>query len=352
MGLILQVLGILFLLVVVLIIVAVFVVKAKLKGALSSLADLKYTVIPPRVHLRREETPDWHDPEGAVKLIEAVRSCGFQESAFYHIEEMDYVRLTALTNEESRVYSVVYEHDKAGVWVDFVARYEDGTALTYSTARQGGELEQRPGDGKVYAPDLEPPVLYQRILREMPQRPLASVSGEQFPATFEKAYADEMDWRNSRGGVSEEEIRAIAAASGDEVTEEMIAEIREQKTSEAYESLSEGLTERFLAQTDLSAAEWEKVRERLVFIYDTLPPGMVWDLYLSSGWDEEKGPSEDFVKNRVRETSPREAFAEMNEKLPEERRFNKIGRIAEPLVADVYVSPVIADDEDFGDDDD
>jgi hypothetical protein len=340
MGVFLQVLGILFLLLILLVIGGILLIRARLRSALKGLEDLKYGVTPARIHLHRRQELEWKDPAAAAASLDAIRGLGFQEVGPFGIEEMDFIRMHALVRPDDHAYAVVYEHDKVGVWVDFVTRYEDGTSITYANTAQGGEVDQRPGHGTVRAPGLDPPALYRRFLAERPQRAMKTPSADDFQTTFERAYADEMDWRNSRGGPTEEEIRAVAAASGEEIDEATLAAAREALAEQAAAGLQEALMERFLEKTTLSASRWEELRDRVVFVHDRLTAEMTVSTF--TDWTEPPDDEDEAWEKRlqdVRDTSPRASFAAWNEAAPEGRRFERIDTLTEPVPADVYVAP-------------
>lgn len=349
---ILGVLGALFLILILLIIGLIFLFKRKLKKLAEQFGDLQYAEVPRRVTLVTADAPDWKNPDRAHVETGALLGLGFEPVGAFTTEEMDYLRLQAFVKPAEYLYAVVYEHDKAGIWSDLVTRYEDDTSLTLSNAVEGGQMDQRPGHGNVY--DRGAPVerLYERILQERPDRALRSVSAAEFKPTFERAYADEMDWRNSRGGATTEEIRAILAASGGEVDDEAIEQIRKTKESEAFANLTESLRERFLEQTPLSAAEWERVRERLLFIHDGLSPRFAADLLLSAVPPEVDEDDEDAyereserVAEKLRRASTiRAGFAELIAGAPSDRKFELLGVVTGSIPADVYVQPEYVDD--------
>jgi hypothetical protein len=118
------------------------------------------------------------------------------------------------------------------------------------------------------------------------------------------------------------------------------------------EGLREAIQERFLKESTLSAAEWEEVRDRLVFVHDQLTQAEVGELF-----DEWVGDSE-VVATRPQEaegTTAREFFSALVELAPASREFRKLGTISDPLEADVYAAPKYVydpgDDEDDEDDD-
>jgi hypothetical protein len=337
MGLLLQILGAIFL-VIVLLIVALIVAwrffRGRLAKAMEELGGAAGTPIPARIHLVRRDHLEWSDPDAVARLADPLSALGFVDAGDFETEEIPNLRLRAFANERDRVHAIVYELVPAGVWMDYVARYADGTSLTFTTATRGGELDQRPGHGKVRAPELGAEALYRRLLAERPAGELLPTIPESFVPAFEKAYADEMDWRNSRGGVSEEEIRAMAEAMGDDVTDEVVAALREQQRQRALEGLEEALRERFMEESGLTVPQWERLRDRLVFIHDRLPLEDV-ETYFYEALEEEPEEPEELP----RDLTPREGFRRLNEGLPPERRFTLQTQLSHPLPADVYEAP-------------
>jgi hypothetical protein len=349
MALFLQIIGFLFLLFVVLVIGVILLIRWKLKQFVKGLEGLTADSVstPSRISLVPDTNLVWKDPTGARALMDDFRTLGFTDAGSYVVPELAVLRLHALTKTEESAYAVVYEHDVAGVWIDIVTRYEDGTSITYSTARKGGELDQRPGHSCTRDPEASPSVLYQRFLAERPQRAMETVAAEDFVQRFEQAYADSMDWRNARGGPTEEEIRAIAESSGEEYSEDMVKAIREQKRLEAMDGLRQAIQERFLKESSLSAAEWEEVRDRLVFVHNQLTQAEVGELF-----DQWVGDSE-VIASRPQEaegTTAREFFDALVELAPVTREFRKLGTVSDPLEADIYAAPKFVynpdDDED------
>jgi len=160
---------------------------------------------------------------------------------------------------------------------------------------------------------------------------LPAVASE-FREVFERAYADEMDWRLSRGGATEEEIRRMALASGEEYSDEQIAATLELQRWEAIESLNTALRKRFAEETTMSVAEWDRISDELLFIHDDLSADELRDMV-------EDWFSEDPDQYRWPEDLPgRETFATVIAQIPENRRPRRVGTVSEPVEADVYTA--------------
>jgi hypothetical protein len=194
--------------------------------------------------------------------------------------------------------------------------------------------------------------LHEFALKDRPQKPTRRLAIADFVHDFESAYADEMDWRASKGGVSEREIRAIAAMSGEESGDSIVEATREIARRQAEDHLQSRLVQEFQTHTRLRVKEWEEVEDRLVFVHDGMPRENLIELVES--WSDAEFEDEDDDELELPANLPSRAlFAKLNARLPQERRFRKLDTVAQPVEADVYVAPEGgSDDEDDFDEDD
>ena len=68
-----------------------------------------------------------------------------------------------------------------------------------------------------------------------PEGPYDVWNRDNFAQKFETAYAEEMDWRLKRGGVTSDEVRRTAQASGKNYSEDQIQQATRQ-LQEKYEA--------------------------------------------------------------------------------------------------------------------
>lgn len=320
----------------------------KLRGSfedqLDDLAEAMERSIPPfRISLQRLPAVEWQRPDEAARLIEPLRQAGFAEVGSFAIQPGDIV-LVALCRCGDSIYGVVYQHPKAGIWLDLITRYQDGTRFTYGTQRDT-LLDRAEHNVMRFHEALPAGELLSRFLVERPSKPMESMSADDFVGHFEQAYADSMNWMMARGGPTEEEIRRQCERDGKECNPVIVGTIRKVWSAAIEEFYNRQLKERFLADARPSAARWEQIRERLVFVHDRLSPQQVEDL-CHQEFDEENEGEADEAPSHSRNTlaltdgkSPRAAFARWNAALERQRRYEKIGELGEPLGADVYLSP-------------
>ncbi len=338
MGLILQILGAILLLIILAVVVFFLTIRARFRQLFRDLQrhaqDAAGNLTPPRIHLDEVDAIDWEDEEGIEELLEPLPGLGFEDAGLYEFREMSGIRLQAWVNPEQAAFAVVYEHPVAGVWMDFVSRYDDGTRITFTNTAHGGSLDHQPGHSIERRAGLDPRSLYREFLEARPPRPAMPVRADEFVAVFEKAYADEMDWRNGRGGSTEREIRAIAIESGFVEDDALLEATRERMQRQALADLDATLRRQFSRETSLSVAEWERVRDRLVIVHDRLTPEMLDET--AAEWVDEDILAPSALAPRE---SPRETFAAFNARLPVGRRFVKLGEVKEPIEAEVYCAP-------------
>lgn len=341
MAIFLQILGALFLTMILGIIVLFLVIRAKARRFFKTLGDLAEqaqnataTAAPARIHLVPMAVNDWDDPEAVSAQTEPLASLGFEKVGDFEVEPVDGLRLEAWVQPREIVAVVVYEHPKAGVWIDYVTRFEDGSSITYANSTMGSAVDHAPGHTVERFPGMDPTELYRKFLADRPQGPAKAYTASNFVEMFEKAYADEMDWRNARGGPTEREMRAIAALSGGSYSDEQIESAREALQTQALEQLAQTLREKFLVKSGMPAAEWERIRDRVVVVHDKLTDEMVGDILYEHG-DEEDAEQFDFDSDGP----ARERFKAYNALLPAQRQYRLLGTLDEPIEANVYCAP-------------
>jgi hypothetical protein len=150
---------------------------------------------------------------------------------------------------------------------------------------------------------------------------------------YEQSHADEMDWRNSRGGPSEDELRGAMEASGSgEPSGEMVRTLRRVIERRALEDLDEVLRANFLEQS-VSPETEPAQKDRLLVVHDRLTSELL--RIFVGRWLGEKSRT---LPDGEEEFSPRHAFARFNEQLPATERFRKLGELKAPIQADVYLA--------------
>ena len=298
---------------------------------------------PSRIHARATAPQPFDDAAKERSIVAPLLAAGFTDLGSFGIDEMPPLKLRALMNVQEAAYAVAYEMPGPGVWLDLCCRYPDGTSMTYSTSPETG-LERPPGKPIVRDRNDDAAALYHRFLEERPPGPFEPVSAEAFIPRLETAYAEEQDWRNSRGGVSEQEIRRIASRQGEPVDDFTIQLARQVEAARAAAATADAIKERFFAGAGWSESQREKLGDALLVVHERTPSDQVVETYLAAAdhglegeaWDDWHERESADARRETADLSPRRAFEALNARLPAEKRFEKLGEVSDPVPADVY----------------
>lgn len=337
----LKVMGVIFLVLIALVVVVVLVVRARVRAFFRRLSS---ELSPP---LTVELTPIAGDPgwtdESAVRLLtDPLKNLGFERVGAFETDMHGPVMMEVWCDAGRAIYAVVYELEIELVdqpWLDFVTRYRDGSTFTVSNAPLGSDLEQREDHPKRFLNDRNPKRLLNEMLDQRPERPIDPVPIDpvEFKDFFEAHYAEEMKWRAERGEI----VPADEDNEGPGILSSL--EYDAERADHLYE-LENQVTEAFLQSTTLSALEWERIRDRVVLIYDGLGED---DLnMIIDEWIEPDERFEERFEAALRDLAargegfqPRAAFEALNTRLRNRQRFKRLGSMTEPVPADIYVAP-------------
>jgi hypothetical protein len=189
---------------------------------------------PPRIQLFAATAVGQHAKDLIARKHD-LDQCGLKRIGTYRIDPLNVIA-TAFANPEEHICAVVYHHPMVGCFVDIVCKSTSGRSYTATNAPAGGALDHRDGQEKHYDKTLAIPALFELAKSHKPEGPYDDWTAENFKAKFEQAYADDMDWRARRGGVTKEEVRRQAAADGKQYSEEVIHEATEQLKQKFAES--------------------------------------------------------------------------------------------------------------------
>lgn len=275
----------------------------------------------------------WSDAASVAASVDAFRGLGFRPDGYFEIKQTPGVKLQAFTHAGEQLWGILYEHPKAGVWADLVACKQDGGSVTVSNAPMGGTLDHRPNHDKVYLKGSPVADLFARMQQEVSRPNLKPVDPGTFKAFFERAYMEEMAWRVSRGGVTEEEIRRQSEASGEEYSQETLQLTHQVMSDQARETLKELALREFAKLEGTTYEELQEKMDEFIVVDDAMPEDDMTDLF------------EDHLnQGRVQMTEPdgrgsRSFFKSLNGQLTSNYQYRLVRELTTPVAADVYMTP-------------
>ncbi len=180
-------------------------------------------VSPSRVHLR-PAMPRGKHARDLKNVSRELGSRGFALLGTYHVKPMQGVTVTAFSHTAHQLCAICTTHPLTGSHLDMVIMSEAGRSLTVTTAPVGGQLDQREGHEKLFDRHMTVDRMIEVALEKRPPGPWLDWNAPDFVTRFEDAYADEMEWRMRRGGVTHEEVRRTAEAMGGKYSERDVLE--------------------------------------------------------------------------------------------------------------------------------
>jgi hypothetical protein len=307
---------------------------------------------PSRIRLVPRETLEWADEKGALEQAGQLHALGFRDAGFYEIEAKEDYRIWGFVRPEGSIRAVVREMPEDGQSVNVVTRYQDGGMLTLSNSAKGIPVSRPPGLDLEYLPGFDAQELVGRMHAERTDRAVLKIGVEGFAAEFEEVWAILMDWQNLRGGLDEDELRAVGRSRGLEWDDHKIAELREEQETNALAGLYESLAHRYFAEADLTVSQRYRLKSLLVIIHDRMPIEAIAGAFRLSLEEADSRIArasrsaslhddtvDGIYPKPLTEWSPRQAFASLNETFPRRRRYGKLAELTEPIAADVYAPP-------------
>jgi hypothetical protein len=161
---------------------------------------------PDRITMTSAGVNAWKHPATSVTLARALEQNDFESAGVYTVAEMPGLAVQLLAHRAESWLAAVYEHPKAGNWVDIATRFADGTSCTFSSLPPTG-LDPRPGHPVVNLPGAAPATLLVRARAERKRGVMVTVTPETASKLFADAYADSIAWRKTRGVGTHEVVK-------------------------------------------------------------------------------------------------------------------------------------------------
>ncbi len=335
---ILDVLGVTFLVVIALVLVAVialFVIIYRIKKFFKNLAKTLGSMnsSPSEIRLVPDPSPSWLEEKDAKKCVKEFESLKFSKGFSYLVEQMPGVCLQSFCSPDSKIIACLYKHPSAGIFADLCANFSDGKELTVSNAPSGSEIDHRPETEKIFMKGSGVGELHDEIRKRTANADLKTVSNESFANEFQSAYRKDMAWRNERGGVSEEEILRVAENSGKRYGDRVISDTMTRTKFMEIVNWSEECLENFENSTEMSESEWEAHEDSMLVFKDEFHP-LAYLEYLSDNFEIDAVSYENYKK-----LSEQVPLRELLATICREKQISlkKLGEVEKPLKAEIYL---------------
>jgi hypothetical protein len=309
----------------------------------------------PRIRLRPCANPIWTNLEAARNYADQLHELGFQDVGSFFIDGAGYFVRGFVKPDEATWATLEEMTSIPGLWVEVAVVLDDGNLYSISNRSRPPLFSALPGTVLRREPGVDAAGLYRKMLAERPAGPLRPASAEAFVAMYEDYQNRVKDWLSLRGGMNEDELRALADQKGVDASDAQIAQWRERQQRTAWEHVRQMVAERYFATAGLSDDDERRMtrllrRGLLVVVGDTMPMRALSHLFGKSVEEvnallserAEGGLCDEWLDAEPRipigKWPPREAFIALNDRLPEARRFHRIATMDEPIPCDLYAT--------------
>ncbi len=281
--------------------------RRKFKKLIGPLADMDF--FPDRIQLQLQKRAAWTHEEEASRQESALLELGYKSLGRFTIDKTPGVLLGGFHGTSPPSFAVINDWEHLDVNLDFVCRFEDGSYLTCTSSSVTEVLERPPHMPIVRLPEADPHSLHERFVAEIGGRPVAPLTPDEFTSLYETYHAEHQAWQL--------------------------------ENAEQNEQLERAIRESFLESAGWSAIEWDRKRERVVFVHDSLQKWIVAETYLDAhDFDDDLYDREEVrAKEVCAELPPRRAFAALLESAPGGSGVSKLLELSEPVPVDAYLEP-------------
>lgn len=225
---------------------------------------------PSSIDLTEDPAPAWLQQDQAAREIAELETLGFTRAGTYSVVGIPGVQVLGLCHPQSGAFGCYYRHQSAGLFVDLCAQFSDGLELTVTNAPMGGEMDTRPGTEKLFLSGRPIAELHAALTTRIAGKTLRTVAAAGFKAEFIAAYARDMKWRSDKQGISETEVRRVAARDGKTYTEKQLQDAFEETKLQELRQWSEEAVTEFAKRTTLRVSAWKEFENRMVLFRDNL----------------------------------------------------------------------------------
>ncbi|MEL7451257.1 MAG: hypothetical protein AAFN78_18740 [Pseudomonadota bacterium] len=291
--------------------------------------------LPARITLQRAiDASDYeeHTPS-AERTITRLRSTGFVPVGTFEVAQIPGLMLEAMFHPGSGCAAAVYENGDNEPAFEIIRSYEDGSLLSLTTNTLIDPDTVPPTHHLVSIADLDPGDVLDLVHENDADKPAVPIDDRNFVEVFEQSYAHSMDWKIKHGAYSDAFLQEITRrfVSGNP-SEEELEGARATLENALDSEIANACLGNFLNGAPLSAAAWERIRDRVFVIHERMDRHEMLDLIACCVGDRR---AQRLFGMFDIHASPDNIslFEKINSALPKNERIAQLGRVDEPVPA-------------------
>ncbi len=189
-------------------ILAMFLVRSAARGALNDVGKKAIAAQPDFITLARDEFPAWNNAPAIEELKSPLLAAGFDYAGTFKVDKMPGVKIAILAKPADCVAAHIYEHPKAGTWIELVTRYDDGSSHTLTTLPATG-IQSPPWVQTIRASKAPASDLVRQLIGGRKPGAMKSVASDEAVREFEEGYAKSILWQKNKGMTTGEMAQVV-----------------------------------------------------------------------------------------------------------------------------------------------
>ena len=230
---------------------------------------MKRGVVPATLGLERLDEAELSTQPDLLAAASQFAAAGLERGGIYTLAKMPAARVATFADPSRSVMAAAFVVPGRGLNVDVVTMFDDGSSLTHRTLASLG-LEHPPKFERVVMTGASPTELLEEHLasRDASKAPRAIEPGAVADA-MEEQNAEDVRWRDGRGGLTAGEIRASQRAAGKPEPNAMqMAILLASSRAESARRVADADRDALLASGAWTRERWDADGERVVFVSD------------------------------------------------------------------------------------
>jgi hypothetical protein len=189
-------------------IIALSLVRSAARGALNDIGKKAIDAQPDFVNLARDEFPTWNNAAGIDQLKNPLLAAGFEYVGTFKVDKMPGVKLAILVKPNDYITAHIYEHPKAGIWIELVTRYQDGSTHSLTTLPATG-IQPPPFVQTIRAAKAPAGDLVRQLISGRHAGDMKRVAASDAVNEFEQNYAKYILWQKNKGMTTAEMAQMV-----------------------------------------------------------------------------------------------------------------------------------------------
>ena len=180
-------------------VLAQLLVREVAKKAMTHVGEKALAGAADAITLAPVSSPEWKNEAAVQQQAGSLLQTGFSELGTFNVDKMPGVLIRMLFHPQTYTAAHIFDHPKAGSWIEFATRYNDGSSHCLTTL-PATSIESAPWVRTIRADkSFRSDQLYNQFLQQQQQHGIKAVAPFDAVREFEQAYKLAMQWKKEQG---------------------------------------------------------------------------------------------------------------------------------------------------------